>query len=176
LRTAGSNSVTVMGTHVKRIPVRRTGFTLIEIIVTIAVVAVLASLAGPAFREYLANQRIKSASFDLVAALSFTRSEALKRNASVNLCAAGTDWAGGWTIRIGPTNCSGTALRTQNAFSGLVLTNSASLTTLTYSNDGRPTGSTKFNIALPAALSGVQSRCVTIDLSGTPRSTVGACS
>jgi type IV fimbrial biogenesis protein FimT len=151
------------------------GFTLIELIVTVAVVAVLAALAGPAFREYIAAQRIKNASFDLMAALSFARSEALKRNATVNLCATGTDWAGGWTVRIGPTNCSGTALRTQNALSGLVLSNSVDLTTLTYTNDGRPTASTKFTIALPAALSGVKSRCITIDLSGTPRSTVGAC-
>jgi type IV fimbrial biogenesis protein FimT len=153
-----------------------TGFTLIELIVTVAIVAVLAGLAGPAFREYIASQRIKNASFDLMSALAFTRSEALKRNANIHVCAAGTDWASGWTVRIGAADCSGTALRTQNAFTGLALTNSASLTTLTYGNDGRPTATTAFNIALPSPISGVKSRCVTLDLSGTARSNVGACS
>ena len=154
---------------------RRGGFTLIELIMTIVIVAVLAALAGPSFREYLASQRIKSASYDLMAALSFTRSEALKRNATVDICASGSDWAGGWNVRTGTANCSGTVLRTQDAFNGLVLTNSATLAKLTYANDGRPTASTNFSIALPTSLAGVNPRCVTIDLSGTPRSTVGAC-
>jgi type IV fimbrial biogenesis protein FimT len=152
------------------------GFTLIELIVTVAIVAVLAALAGPSFREYIAAQRIKNASFDLMSALAFTRSEALKRNANIHLCAGGTDWASGWTIRIGAADCSGTALRTQNPFTGLALTNSATLATLTYGNDGRPAATTAFNIALPSPISGVNPRCVTIDLSGTARSNVGACS
>ena len=162
-----------MGTGVKRNPVRPTGFTLIEIIVTIAIIAVLASLAGPSFREYLGNQRIKSASFDLIAALSFTRSEAIKRNANVAVATTSTatpkNWADGWNITVG-----GTTLRTHNAYNGLLIT--ASVATLTYGNDGRPTAPTTFNIALPASISGVTSRCVTIDLSGTPRSAVGSCS
>jgi type IV fimbrial biogenesis protein FimT len=162
----------------KAVQKRSKGFTLIEIIMTIVIIAVLASLAGPSFREYLANQRIKNASFDLVAALSFTRSEAMKRNANVHLCAPGANWAVGWTIRIGAADCSGTTLRTQNGFADLVLTNTTDLTAITYGNDGRPTAASpvEFTIALPTTLSGVNSRCVTLDLSGTPRSKVGSCS
>jgi type IV fimbrial biogenesis protein FimT len=153
------------------------GFTLIELIVTFAVVAVLASLAGPAFREYLANQRIKSASFDLVASLAFTRSEALKRNANVAVATTSTatpkNWADGWNISVGATQ-----LRTQNPYTGIVIT--GSVDTLTYRNDGRTTAaagtSLTFDIGLSSALNGVKGRCVTVDLSGVPRSIVGSCS
>jgi type IV fimbrial biogenesis protein FimT len=157
-------------------PALSSGFTVIELVVTVAIVAVLASLAGPSFNEYLATQRIKNASFDLVAALSFSRSEALKRNANVNVCASGTDWASGWAIRIGAADCTGTELRAQNAFSGITLTNSADLTALAYGNDGRATASTTFKISLATAISSVKCRFITLDLSGTPRSTVGNCS
>jgi type IV fimbrial biogenesis protein FimT len=155
------------------------GFTLIELIVTVAIVAVLAGLAGPAFREYIASQRIKNASFDLMSALAFTRSEALKRNVSVAVATTSTttpkNWADGWNISVG-----GTTLRTQNSYSGVVITATdpvpADVATLTYGNDGRPTSKVSFSITLPAPISGVNPRCVTLDLSGTARSNVGTCS
>ena len=53
-----------------------TGFTLIELMVTIAIAAILATLAAPSFREYIVSQRIKNASFDLFTALTLARSEA----------------------------------------------------------------------------------------------------
>lgn len=162
-----------MGYSLTRNSATSGGFTLIEVLVTIAIIGVLASLAAPSFREYMATQRIKNASFDLMAALVLSRSEALKRNTSVAVATTSTatpkNWADGWTISVGATE-----LRKQNSYTGVLIT--ASVATLTYGNDGRPTASTAFNIALPTPITSVKSRCVTIDLSGTPRSTVGECS
>lgn len=63
---------------------RSTGFTLIELMVTVAVVAVFASLAGPSFRQLIATQRVRSGVSALSESLWLARSEALKRNASVS--------------------------------------------------------------------------------------------
>lgn len=74
------------------------GFTLIELMVTVAVVAVLVSLAMPSFTTVINNNRLTSQANELVSALQTARSEAVRRNASVTLCGsadgstcAGTD-------------------------------------------------------------------------------------
>src|SRR5579859_7733188 len=61
------------------------GFTLIELLVTLTVLAVLLTVAVRSYQSFVVTQRIKGASYDLMTALIFARSEATKRNASVNL-------------------------------------------------------------------------------------------
>ena len=152
-----------------------TGFTLIELMVTIAIAAILATLAAPSFREYIVSQRIKNASFDLFTALTLARSEAITRNADVDLLRTGTTWAGGWTVK--PAIASPPTLHTQAAFTGLKITDSADLSTVTYGKDGRATtATTKFQIEPISSVSGVKLRCVSIGLSGVPSSSVGGCS
>ena len=58
---------------VARHPVRRRavrcdarGFTLVELITAVAVMAILATLAVPSFRQYIGNQRTRNAAYDLV--------------------------------------------------------------------------------------------------------------
>lgn len=67
----------------------RRGFTLIELIVTIALVAIVATLGIPSFSATLNNNSLASEANRLVAHIQLARSEAIKRNRVVTLCRSG---------------------------------------------------------------------------------------
>ncbi len=64
------------------------GFTLIELMVTIAVAAILVALALPSFRNLIVNSRLNGVASDMVDFVSFARSESIKRNSTIQLCRA----------------------------------------------------------------------------------------
>jgi type IV fimbrial biogenesis protein FimT len=81
----------------------RRGFTLIELMITLALAGLLLTLAAPAFNTFVASSRVMEQTNELVAALSFARSESVKRNATIFVCRAesetATDCAGDGTWR-----------------------------------------------------------------------------
>lgn len=79
------------------------GFTLVELMVVVAIVAVLAMVAVPSFRDLLLNQRLAAAAQGFHAALSFARMEAIQRSESVRVLArsGGGDWGSGWSVMAG---------------------------------------------------------------------------
>jgi type IV fimbrial biogenesis protein FimT len=61
-------------------------FTLLELMVVLAIAGVLMAIAIPAMGDFIRNGRITGAANDVMAALHFTRSEAIKRRTPVTLC------------------------------------------------------------------------------------------
>ena len=147
------------------------GFTLIELVTVITVMGVLAAIALPSFRAFVANQRIRNVSFDLMAALTLARSEAVTRNRSVDLAKTGSAWDEGWEVKD-----SVNVFHRQQAYKNLAISDSSDLDVITYGKDGRTvTTSTKFTIAPSATTAGDNSRCISIGLSGLPASSMGGC-
>ena len=77
------------------------GFTLIELMITLAISAILLSVAAPAYQSFIGSTALTTATNDLVAALNMARSEALKRDGQVSLRAANIvsdDFADGYCL------------------------------------------------------------------------------
>jgi type IV fimbrial biogenesis protein FimT len=72
---------------------------LIELMITIAVVAILAAVALPSMQNIIKNNRLTAQANDLVTAFQFARSEAIRKNGPIRICAStnGTECAGGWS-------------------------------------------------------------------------------
>jgi type IV fimbrial biogenesis protein FimT len=67
---------------------RVTGFTIVELLITVMIATILMTMAVPQFTRMVASNRLITQSNDLIAAMNFARSTAIKRNGSVFLCRA----------------------------------------------------------------------------------------
>lgn len=142
------------------------GFTLIELMVTVTLTAVMLAIGVPSFRSFVATQRVKSTSFDVAAALLLARSEAVKRNRPVTVTPVGGAWTSGWTVQDGAT-----VLMQQEALLSMTVTGPASLI---YLANGRISAAGSVELASTTNATAV--RCVKVDLTGIPATTTGACS
>ena len=146
---------------------KRSGFSLIELLFVIAIVAIFAAVAGPSFRDFIAAQRIKTASYDISYTLTYARSEAMKRNSQVVFAPTAGGWQSGWTVKNGTVT-----LAQHEPFAALGLSGP---TSLTYNSSGRLTAAVP-PFAVTSDVSGnVTPRCISVSLSGLPTSKAGAC-
>ena len=84
------------------------GFTLIELMVAVSLLAILLTIALPSFRALIQNNRITAQTNAFVSAQTLARSEAVKRSARVDVCprnaagtaCSGTDWNSGWLVMV----------------------------------------------------------------------------
>ena len=149
------------------------GFTLIELMVTLTVAAIMLGVGIPSFKSFIASQKVKSAAYDLTTSLMIARSEALKRNASVTVAPDTADtWTAGWTVKVGTTT-----LQQQSTMSGVTITKAASAasipSTFVYGGSGRLTSAASAQYLQINGTSLI--KCVKIDSTGIPTTQTVAC-
>lgn len=138
------------------------GFTLVELLVTVVVLGILASIATSGFQSLIQSQQAKNASFELFSSLSLARSEAIKRNTPVTLTPMdAANWGKGWTI----TSFAGT-IKSQSELKKIVISQSSA--TVVYAPTGRATVASAFLLDVSTTLT-ANARCIKIELSGMPR-------
>lgn len=152
------------------------GFTLPELLIVVTVAGVMLAAGVPSFVEFIKNQRVKSASFDLFSSLIVARSEAITRNTNVTITPSSTsNWGNGWTITyVDSTSGSTVMLREQAAFSNITISGP---TSVVYRASGRLTTTTTTmpQFQLTASGATVTTRCINVDLSGRPVTKAAAC-
>jgi type IV fimbrial biogenesis protein FimT len=152
---------------------RQGGFTLIELMVTLTVLGILMGVGIPSFRSFIANQRVKSAAYDMTATLVFARSEAIKRNTSITV-APDTEgnWAGGWSVKAGTT-----VLQQQQALTGATVDKAASASVIpanfVYGANGRLSSAASTQYLQIG--NGSAYKCIKIDSIGIPSTQTVAC-
>ncbi len=91
---------------------KNSGFTLLELIITVAVISIVMAFAIPSMRTFTQNDRLTTQINELVGHLAYARSEAVKRSSQVvvcesnntTTCTGGTNWENGWLIFVDTNN------------------------------------------------------------------------
>ncbi len=156
-------------------PRSNSGFTLFELIVTIAVVAVLAAFAIPAMREFQIRTTVTATTNELIVALNMARAEAVKRGRNVSIVAESGNWNNGWSVQEADTAeiLLQRAALPQNYRITAASTGGGANTTLQFNSTGALVTATgfDFNVCRPSdSPSATHSRRVIISGAGAIRS------
>lgn len=151
-------------------PRRARGFTLIEVIIVVAIVAVVTKIAAPSFRQLIATQRVRTAGSALKESLWMARAEATRRNATVGFVFvnAATDWN-----VPDPDDATKTLLKQQGFPAVASLTQSGNSVQFNFNAYGRLSSGSGW-IQLGDAKAGVY-QCITVATTGRATTTNGVC-
>lgn len=152
------------------------GFTLIELMITIAVLAIVLGIAVPSFSSMLRDTRASSLGGELQGALQFARSEAVKRrqdvvicrrNAGGSSCEAGADWSAGWLVQ----QSGGDVIKVWDSAQGLAVVGPNA--GVTFRGNGMAAAN-NFSVE-PTQCSGQQKRTIAVSATGTATLKKAAC-
>lgn len=96
--TPGRGLISGTGTDMKARHTGHSGFTLVELMIVIAIMAIMMAVAAPGWIDTVRNGAVKSTGDRLLSSMSFARSEAIKRNTIVSVCPSSnsTTCSGSW--------------------------------------------------------------------------------
>lgn len=152
---------------------RPLGFTIIEILIVVAILGILAAIGVPSMRDLIASTRVKGAASDLFGSLIFARSEAIKRNGNIDVVPVNAaNWTVGWSVR--PAGTATDLTVAPAVTGGIAVTGPAS--SVRYRGDGRLidpgsgtllAGDVAFTL-VATEFAHIQMRCIRIAPSGRP--------
>jgi len=162
---------------------RHAGFTLIEVVVFVAVLAILMSVAVPSFVSTIAGNRASSYANDFVSSLNYARGEAVARRAAVTMCtsANGTscrasndtdksNWQKGWIVTVPTDN---TVLLVGSAFAAQVTLSGTASISFDASGSLSASGVQSFNLVNQKCLNNGNRR---VDVNPTGRVSINSVS
>ncbi len=144
-------------TSIARPPSRSRGFTLVEMMTSIVVLAIILAFALPNLSSFVRTSRVRGAQSELIASFMLARSEATKRGLAVTVGAlaptTGNEFSAGWTVWL-DTNGNGTVesgelvIRTYPSVSSGVVISTGSQTAVTFAPTGfvTPIATTNFKV------------------------------
>lgn len=158
-----------------------------ELMVTVVVLAIMAAIAIPDFTSSIQSNNIYSISNKLINSLNYARSEAIKRNVPVSVCAAantsfnscGSNWNLGWIVFVnssGGTSISAPILRIENN-SKYTSTITTGINIATYNGSGfAATGTANSNFVVKATgCTGMSGKNIAISFTGRANMTEVSC-
>ncbi len=172
-------------------PSGNVGISIVELVVSLAIVAILATTGVPAFSSFIQSNRLNESSFDVLATINLARTEAVKRRTRVLLCrsadptlptpscgGSANTWTTGWLVfASGDSNSTYEAGTDTLLGIGLVdssnvtvITNGTSNNNLEYNSDGTTNeGGGTARFALCDQRGGAQGRQINIPAHGRPK-------
>jgi type IV fimbrial biogenesis protein FimT len=158
---------------------KNNGFTIIELLITLALVTMLAGFALPALQDLVVNNRATTQANNFLTALTLARSEAIKRRTNVNVVATNgadgaNEWGPGWQVTSG-----GTTIRDFEAAFGSTLNSVGDVATITFDPSGMlsaPAAGTDLTFQLrPDSCEGNMARDITMTRTGRASVSVVNC-
>lgn len=168
---------------------RAAGFTLIEMMIAIAIAAILLGMAVPSFQNATLSSKLTGEANSLVASMRLARDEAIKRNAAVTLCVSADGvscttggWQQGWIVLFTDTGASpntNTVLQQKSASpNGYRITEGSGTSTLSFRPAGMAATPASMTVCRSTPTAGSQERIVTLEGSGrvtVKRTSSGTC-
>jgi len=163
---------------------RDRGFTLVELMVTIAIFAILLGMAAPSISDAMLGSRLTALANRIVASATIARSEAIKRNTAVTMCVstdgstcASGGWEQGWIVRAG----SEIVHREAAAPAGIRISEASETpqSSLSFSPNGVGASAAVLTVCRGTPAAGPMERVVHIYMTGRTRvekTTAGTCS
>jgi type IV fimbrial biogenesis protein FimT len=156
------------------------GFTLVEMLMTMAIAAIVMALAVPSFRYVTNSNRIAGEINGLLGDLQLARAEAIKEGRNVTVCVSAngtsctisTSWQSGWIVFSDPANTGvpavGSVVRVQKTFSGSDTFISNGIVKVTFNREGYAAGIADGTMITlhDSTNTSAWTRCLTLNLIG----------